>query len=358
MDLGDLRREIDAADAEIVKLIAKRIGIAAEIGVQKEKLGKAVEDKRREQDVIAAVRQAATELNISADDAAAIYHRIITASKRIQGSSAAFQGEIGAYGEEAALRYFGPSVEVKPCEDFEDVFQAVENEATKFGVVPVENSLEGSINRVYDLMLNSSLKVIGEIDIRISHCLIAHHGVGLDDIRKVYSHPQALGQSQRFLKHLNAEMMPASDTAGSVRMIKEKGLRNAAAIAGTRAAEIYGMQVVAHEIEDNTFNFTRFFVLATQAVAPSGNDKTSIVFSTNHRPGALYEALNEFAVRGINLLKIESRPTRQKIWDYNFYLDFEGHHGDAAAREAITSLEQHTIFVKMLGSYPKWQGEA
>ena len=358
MDLSDLRREIDATDADLVRLIAKRIGIASQIGLRKEKLGKAVEDKKREHEVLYAVRGAARDLNISPDDAAAIYRQIIAASKRIQGATAAFQGEIGAYGEEAAFRFFGPSVEVRPCEDFAEVFRTVEDGATQFGVVPVENSLEGSISRVYDLMLNSSLRVRGELELRVSHCLIVHEGTKLDGIRRVYSHPQALGQCQRFLRHLNAELIPTSDTAGSVKMLQEQGIRDGAAIASARAAEIYGMSVLAREIEDNTNNYTRFFVLAEQDSPPTGNDKTSIVFSLNHRPGALYEALNEFATRKINLVKIESRPTRQKLWDYNFYLDFEGHHTSRQAREAIASLEQHTLFIKVLGAYPKWQGGA
>lgn len=358
MDLSDLRREIDATDIDLVRLIAKRIGIASEIGHRKEKLGKAVEDKTRENEVLDAVRGAARELNISPDDAAAIYRQIIAASKRIQGATAAFQGELGAYGEEAAAKFFGPSVEVRPCEDFEDVFRTVEGGVSQFGVVPVENSLEGSISRVYDLMLNSSLRVRGEIELRVSHCLIAHEGTKLDDIRKVYSHPQALGQCQRFLRHLNVELVPSSDTAGSVKMLKEHDVRDGAAVASARAAEIYGMSILAREIEDNTNNYTRFFILAEQDSPPTGTDKTSIVFSLNHRPGALYEALNEFARCKINLVKIESRPTRQKLWDYNFYLDFEGHHDSPQAQEAIASLEPHTFFIKVLGSYPKWQGGA
>jgi chorismate mutase/prephenate dehydratase len=304
MDLSNLRREIDATDTEIIKLIAKRIGIAGEIGRRKEQIGKAVEDKGREQQVLDAVRRDAREMNISPDDAVAIYRQIIAASKRIQGATAAFQGEHGAYGEEAAISFFGPSVEVRPCEDFAEVFKTVEDGVSQFGVVPVENSLEGSISRVYDLMLNSSLRVRGEIELRVSHCLIVHAGTKLDDIRKVYSHPQALGQCQRFLKHLGAEIVPTNDTAGSVKMIQERGILDGAAVASARAAEIYGMSILAREIEDNTNNYTRFFVLAEQDSPPTGNDKTSVVFSLNHRPGALYEALNEFATRKVNLVKI------------------------------------------------------
>ncbi len=235
----------------------------------------------------------------------------------------------------------------------DDVFKAVEQGETQFGIVPIENSLEGSISRVYDLLLDSSLRVCGETELRVTHCLIASPGTRLDSIKRVYSHPQALGQCQAFLRHLHCELVPTYDTAGSVKMIKEKGITDGAAIASTRAAEIYGMGIITQEIEDNPNNFTRFFILAKQDSPPSGNDKTSIVFSVKHRPGALYDFLKELALRNINLTKIESRPTRLKPWEYNFYLDFEGHRDDKTAREALDNLEKTSLFVKVLGSYPK-----
>lgn len=265
----------------------------------------------------------------------------------------AFQGETGAYSEEAAFQFFGPSIQAKPCENLDDVFRDVEEDKTQFGIVPIENSLEGSITRSYDLLLDSNLRVCGETQLRVVHCLIASPGTRLDSIKRVYSHPQALGQCQAFLRHLNCELIPAYDTAGSVKMIKEKGITDAAAIASVRAAEIYGMHILARKIEDNPNNFTRFFILAKQDSPPSGNDKTSIVFSVKHRPGALYEVLKTLASRNINLTKIESRPTRQKPWEYNFYLDFVGHREDKIVREALVDLEKTSLFLKVLGSYPK-----
>jgi len=229
----------------------------------------------------------------------------------------------------------------------------VEAGEAPFGVVPVENSLEGSINRVYDLLLESSLMVCGEINLRISHCLIAPAGVGLDNIRRVYSHPQALAQCRTFLSHLNCELIPAVDTAGSAGMIKDSGFSDSAAIASDRTAEIYGMKIIAREIEDNPNNFTRFFILAREDATPTGDDKTSIVFSVKHKAGALYESLKELALKNINLTKLESRPTRQKPWEYNFYLDFAGHRRDKVAQEALEKLEETSTFVKVLGSYPK-----
>jgi len=353
MSLEGLRKKIDETDAEIVRLIAQRIGTAERIGGEKQKQGKQVEDLSREAQVIANVRQLAEQLNISVEGIESIYRRIVNVTKAVEGLAVAFQGELGAYSEEAAVDFFGPSAEVRPCETLDAVFDTVERGETQFGVVPIENSLEGSISRVYDLLLESSLKVRGEIELRVIHCLIANPGAKLDQIRRVYSHPQALGQCRAFLKHLDCELIPTYDTAGSVKMIKEQGIQDGAAIASMRAAEIYGMEILAQEIEDNPSNFTRFFVLAKHDSPATGNDKTSIVFSVTHRPGALYGLLRELAASQVNLTKIESRPTRQRPWEYNFYLDFEGHRDSTASREALGKIEEIALFVKVLGSYPK-----
>lgn len=353
MNLEDLRKQIDEADAKIVQLIADRIRTAQEIGREKKRQGTQIEDREREKKVLENVRRIAREKNLNRKDIESIYQQIVAVSKMRQGMTVAFQGEIGAYSEEATLRFFRPSIQAKPCESLDDVFKAVEQEEVQFGVVPVENSLEGSISRVYDLFLDSSLKVCGETELRVSHCLIANKEARLELIKRVYSHPQALGQCQAFLKHLDCELIPTYDTAGSVKMIKEKNITDGAAIASARAAEIYDMKVITREIEDNPNNFTRFFILSREDSPPSGNDKTSIVFSVKHKPGALYEFLKGFAARNISLTKIESRPTRQKPWEYNFYLDFEGHREDRAPREALEDLEKISLFIKVLGSYPK-----
>lgn len=355
MSLEKLRKQIDDVDARITELIGERMRIAEEIGRGKRAKGRSIEDREREKRVLENVKRIVREQNIDigGEELKNIYERIIAACKNKEGVTAAFQGEEGAYSEEAAFRFFGTSIESRPRETLEEVFKSVEEEGVQFGVIPVENSLEGSISRSYDLMLESSLHVCGETEVRVIHCLIASPDTGLDTVKKVYSHPQALAQCRNFLKHLNATLIPSYDTAGSVKMIKEQGLTDSAAIASARAAEIYGMKVIAREIEDNPHNFTRFFILAREDSSPSGNDKTSIVFSTKNQPGALYEALGEFSRRSINLTKLESRPTRQKPWQYNFYLDFDGHREDAAAREALANVEKFTIFLKVLGSYPK-----
>jgi len=265
----------------------------------------------------------------------------------------AYQGEPGAYSESAVYSYFGSSADPLPCKTFSDVFRSVEMGRTEYGIVPIENSIEGSVNAVYDLFLKYDPRVCGEIILRIAHCLIANPGTKLEDIRVIYSHPQALGQCRTYLESLNCELISTYDTAGSVKMIKEKRLMDAGAIAGERAAKIYNMAILARDIADNPNNYTRFFVLSQNDASPTGNDKTSVIFSTKHVPGALYEALGEFAKRGINLTKIESRPTKRRPWEYNFYLDFEGHRSESRCAEALEGLRRKAVFVKVLGSYPK-----
>ncbi len=265
----------------------------------------------------------------------------------------AFQGERGAYSESAVYSFFGKSVQPQPCKTFREVFHNVEKGRSDYGVVPIENSIEGSVNQVYDLFMEYNLRVCGEVILKIEHCLIANPGTSLENIKVIYSHPQALAQCRIFLEKIGCEMISTYDTAGSVKMIKEKKLLEAGAIASERAAQIYGMTIIARDISDNPNNYTRFFILHKEDSPPTGNDKTSIIFSTKHVPGALYQALEEFAVRGINLTKIESRPTKQKPWEYNFYLDFEGHRSERRCAEALKDLREKTTFLKILGSYPK-----
>ncbi|MBA7606677.1 Bifunctional chorismate mutase/prephenate dehydratase [subsurface metagenome] len=264
MSLEELRRKIDEADDKIVRLIAERIRIAEEIGGEKKKQGKQIEDIAREQEVLKKIRGIAQKENISQEDIERIYHQIIAIAKSVEGILVAFQGEPGAYSEEAAFQYFGSSIQAKPCESVDDVFAAVEQGEVQFGIVPIENSLEGSISRSYDLLLDSKLRVRGETELRIVHYLIASPETRLDSIKKVYSHPQALGQCRAFIRQLDCEIIPTYDTAGSVKMIKERGITDGAAIASARAAEIYQMQIIAKGIEDNQNNFTRFFILAEQ----------------------------------------------------------------------------------------------
>ncbi len=265
----------------------------------------------------------------------------------------AFQGEKGAYSEMAVYAFFGKAAEVQPARDFKDVFESVAHKEVQHGVVPIENSLEGSVNQTYDLFLKYDLKVCGEVIVRVSHCLLANKKTTLRQVTTVYSHPQALAQCRNYLEKSGWELIPTYDTAGSAKMLKEKNLKDAAAIASERAAELYGLKILAREIEDNPNNYTRFFVLSKEDSPVTGNDKTSIIFAAAHIPGSLYQALGEFAKRGVSLTKIESRPTKQTPWEYNFYLDFEGHRTEPRCIEALEALRKYSAFVKILGSYPK-----
>ena len=264
-----------------------------------------------------------------------------------------YQGEIGAYSEMAVNKFFGSKVESVPCKDFREVFESVKTGTVPNGVVPIENSIEGSVNQNYDLFLIYDLKVCGEVAIKLAHVLIANPKTELENVKTVYSHPQALAQCRSYLEKHKWEIIPAYDTAGSVKLIKEKGLTNAAAIASEKAADLYCMKILARNIADNPSNYTRFLVLGTEDAAPTGDDKTSIIFSAKHAPGTLYHALGEFATRNINLTRIESRPTKTTAWQYNFYLDFEGHRTEKRCAEALEALEKYAIFVKILGSYPR-----
>lgn len=265
----------------------------------------------------------------------------------------AFQGERGAYGEMAALQYF-PGATLVPLKSFTDVFEAAEKRKVAYAVIPVENSIEGSVGEVYDLLLSTRLKAVGEVYQRVHHCLIANKGVKVSQIKSAYSHPQALGQCRGYLRKKKIEPMPAYDTAGAVKMIKEHRMRDSAAIASRRAAELYDMAILAEGIEDRKNNYTRFLVLAPRVGDRSGRDyKTSIIFSVRHVPGALFGILGEFALRGINLTKIESRPTKETPWEYNFYVDFEGHQGDTIVKRALAAVRPKMSYLKVLGSYRK-----
>ncbi len=264
----------------------------------------------------------------------------------------AFQGERGAFSEDAVITFFGDA-QLSPSRYLADVFEAVSKDRVDFGVVPVENSQAGSINDTYDLLLSYPLNIFGEINLRINHYLMALPGESLDGIKTVYSHPQALAQCEGFLRKLKAKIVPTYDTAGSAKRIKEGGLRGCAAVASQRAAKIYGLQILAQNIETNVNNYTKFFVISKRKAEPAAKSKTSLVFGARNVPGALYACLGVFATRNLNLTKLESRPSRNRPWEYVFYVDFEGHIDDRICQEALDELEQKANFIKILGSYPR-----
>jgi prephenate dehydratase len=266
-------------------------------------------------------------------------------------SKVAFQGERGAYSEAAATIFFKDSIETMPYPTFYEVLESTELGKSDYAVLPVENSLEGSVGESYDLLLTTKLNAVGEIYHRIRHCLIGFQG--LDKIDTVYSHPQALGQCRKFIQEHHLKPIPAYDTAGSVKILLELKKDNTACIASRKAAELYNVPVIKEGIEDNPNNYTRFLVLANRSQERTSKDKTSIIFSIKHVPGTLYEILAKFNTNKINLTKIESRPTKTTPWEYNFYVDFEGHQSDKNIQDTLDKIKPSTIFLKVLGSYPR-----
>jgi prephenate dehydratase len=264
----------------------------------------------------------------------------------------AFQGEEGAYSQEAIMQAFGNDVETIACQTFLDIFRAVNDARADFGMVPIENSTAGAINQAYDLLLDYDLKITREVILRVRHALMTLPGIAQSEIKRVYSHPQALAQCERYIANNNWEAIAAYDTAGAAKQLAEAREPNAAVIASLLAAHRYGLEILARDVQDITYNFTRFFVVGRAEPPRAEKSKTSLVFAARHTPGALYECLGEFATRGINLTKLESRPDRKLPWHYVFYLDFEGHWNDERCRDALVGLLIKTSFLKVLGSYP------
>jgi prephenate dehydratase len=261
-----------------------------------------------------------------------------------------FQGELGAYSEAAALSFFKKDIETIPLPTFSDVIEFTENNKSDYSILPVENSLEGSVGESYDLLYSTNLFAVGEIYHRIEHCLIGFEP--LEKIDTVYSHPQALGQCRKFIQTHNMKTVPTYDTAGSVQIIKEINKKNIACIASKRASEIFQVPIIKEGIENNPNNYTRFLVLSKKKTNPTKKDKTSIIFSIKHEPGALYKIIKQIYDHGINLTKIESRPKKSTTWEYNFYVDFEGHENNSKVKEMLEKIKKDTTFLKILGSYP------
>ena len=279
----------------------------------------------------------------------------------------AFQGELGAFSQQAARQLLGEEIEVVPCQRFDEMFQAVAGGKVDAAAVPIENTLHGSVHENYDHLLHFELPIVGETNVRIVHNLIVMPGVALKDIRQIYSHPVALNQCLKFLAaHPEMQRTPFYDTAGSVKMLAEENRTDAAAIASSVASEIYGARILRKSIEDDRENFTRFFLLRRPGkpkgkmavaeaarIAAAKDWKTSVVFTTRNTPGALFRAMSAFALRDLSLSKIESRPLRGKPWEYLFYLDFLGKADDENSKRAMSHLGEIADFLRVLGSYPK-----
>lgn len=264
----------------------------------------------------------------------------------------AFQGEDGAFSQEAILQTLGADTKTLACQIFDELLRSVQSGEADLGMLPIENSTAGAINRSYDLLLDYDLPIVREVILSVRLALLAIPGVIISDIKRVYSHPAALAQCEHYIAEHHWEPVAAYDTAGAAKQLAAGHMRDAAAIASETAGRIYGLNVLERNIQDLSNNSTRFFLIGRTAAPHADRSKTSLVFTTKHIPGALYACLGEFASRGINLTKIESRPDRRDPWHYVFYVDVAGHGDDASLRGALDGLASKTSFLKILGSYP------
>lgn len=354
MSVEELRKAIDEVDAELLKLIKRRAELAERVGEVKRSLGLPLVNAAREEEVLSKAREAAERCNLDTDLMLLAFKAIIGLCREAQRRrlTVAFLGPEGSFSEEAAVRAFLASgAHFRPVPTIRDVFRSVEEGDADYGVVPIENSLEGSVVETLDLLPRSKLKVCGEVELRIKLNLIAGADTDLEDVKCVLSHPHALGQCRKFLETTlrRAEVRSCSSTAEAVREAIK--LRGAAAIGSEYAATIYGGRILARGIEDARDNFTRFLVVGHKRLAEGKGRKTTVVFHLPNVPGALYKALASFALRNINLTHIESRPVKDEPWEYLFYLDFEGDEEDEACRQALKELAERALLMKVLGSY-------
>ncbi len=347
-----LRQKIDSLDQEILKLLNERGGIALEIRKLKMENSVGVYDPVREKLIENKLRDLNTG-PFSDDSVLNIFREIISASRSLQETTrVAYLGPEGSFSHQAAYNEFGGSSELIPLGSFEEIFEEVENGRATFGVVPVENSIEGSVSIVLDLLSKTHLGITAELFERINHFLLSKTG-NIQDISIVASHPQAIAQCKKWLnKNLgDKEVLETASTAEAARLASKK--KNVSAIASEHAASIYKLNTVQNNIEESSLNTTRFFVIGNKTNKPTGDDRTSIVFTLKDKPGALQNSFFQpFADAKVNLSKIESRPSKERPWEYLFFVDFKGHSQDKTIKSLLKKLDKSCIYLKVLGSYP------
>ena len=383
-ELQNLRRDIDAIDRELVELFRRRMDVTARVGAYKRERGIPVLDQERERQVLrnkgelageelrpAVVtlfqtvmalsrRQQRDMLGQGADNPGVRRWREARYAQRqpIPAPRVAYQGEPGAYSEQAALDFFGGSVRAAGLEQFEDCFLALREGRADYAVLPIENSSTGAIRQIYDLLTQYECYMVGETTVKVEHCLMALPGASLESITHVYSHEQGLFQCERYLNaHHGWKQVPQADTAGSAKMVADSGDLTKAAICSARAAELYGLEILARGINHNTQNTTRFVVVSPRLELRPGADKVSTLFVLPHEAGSLHEVLTVFAVHGLNMVKLESRPMPGRSWEYMFFLEFTGAPGDPAVGDALHELAQTTGEFRVLGWFPSNLGQ-
>ena len=354
VQLKQHRDQIDAIDEQVLKLVNERAQLARQIGALKD--AGVIYRPEREAQVLRRL-QANNTGPLSNEAVSNIFRAVMSNCRALEKElSIAFLGPLGTYSEEAALKQFGLGKMAVVCASIDEVFRSVEAAQVDYGVVPVENSTEGAIGLTLDLLLASSLKICGEVTLPIHHCLLSKQ-TDISQISHVFSHTQSLAQCHEWLsKHLpKAEREAVTSNARAAQMIHDLVSTDgtfAAAIASKRAADLFGLNVLAENIEDDAKNTTRFLVLGAHDVAPSGHDKTSLVMTSKNTPGAMVQLLEPLARHGVSMTKFESRPSKQGLWDYVFFVDIDGHQHDAKVQAALAECEQRASFLKVLGSYP------
>ncbi len=351
MSLETVRKKIDNVDEKLVKLLNERTRYALEIGKLKKKDGKSIYVPAREKQVLTRVSKLSRG-PLGEKSVRAIYREIMSAALALEKNlKVAYMGPPSTFSHQAARSRFGGSVDYLSCETISDVFDAVEKQMADYGVVPVENSTEGAVTYTLDRMTETSLKICAELYLPVTQNLLSK--VPRESIKKLYSHPQVLGQCRQWLQREMAgvDLIPVASTArGAELASKEEG---AGALASSLAAEIYGLNILESDVQDMSGNTTRFLVIGNSQNQPTGDDKTSLLFAVQHKAGALYGALESFKKFGLNLTKIESRPSRSKRWEYFFFVDIEGHAEDKQVKKGMQDLAKHCALLTVLGSYPK-----
>jgi len=350
MELKAIRKRIDRLDESIVSCLNKRAELALAVARAKRMQGKSMYSPDREQQVLKNVRGLARG-PLEADALAAIYREVISSSLALEKKlRVAYLGPQATFTHQAALKRFGSQADFSSCASIADVFADVEKGSVDYGVVPVENSIEGAVNHTLDMFIDSDVKICSQVTLAIAHNLLSRYPK--DKIAKVYSNPQVFGQCRSWLQTNlgRAELVEVSSTTRASQIASRE--KYSAAIASKLAAKLYGLKVIAADIEDSAHNKTRFFVIGTADVARTGHDRTSLLFSIKDKVGALHDMLMPFRKYRVNLSKIESRPSKRRAWDYYFFIDIAGHQQDKNVKRALQELENKSKFLKILGSYP------
>ncbi len=374
MDLTDLRRQIDVIDSQIVELYEKRMEISSQVAEYKIETGKKVFDKAREEEKLRKVK-ALTHNEFNSHGIGELFEQIMSMSRKLQyrllaehGSigklpfigvdnlvngnvRVVFQGAEGAYSQAAMIRYFGEQVNSFHVESFRDAMNAIDEGSADFAVLPIENSTAGIVSEIYDLLAEFENYIVGEQIIQIEHCLMAVPGTDLSDIRTVYSHPQSLMQSARFLNQYPWQQVSMQNNAFAAKKVSQDKNRNQAAIAGEYAAKLYGLEILKKGVNQSSTNSTRFIIVTNQKIFRTDAKKVSICFEVPHESGSLYHMLSHFIYNNLNMNRIESRPIEDRNWEYRFFIDFDGNLSDSSVKNALRGLREEARNMRILGNY-------